>query len=996
MSSPPIEERLEKMLQRWDELRRCGEEVSDEQLCADCPELAAELARRMRGVRALDPLLETAATDLVTAPTNGGGHPRFGGESPARYQRIRLHASGGLGQVYVARDQELGREVALKEIQDRHAHDPLCRARFVIEAEVTGGLEHPGIVPVYSLGHDPDGRSYYAMRFIRGESLKEAIEQFHNAAAKRDQSERTLQFRELLGRFVDVCNAIAYAHSRGVLHRDLKPGNIMLGKYGETLVVDWGLAKALNECELGEEPLRPPSGEGSAGSTRPGAALGTPAFMSPEQAAGQINLLGPASDVYSLGATLYCVLTGKPPFDEKDMPAFLKKVEDGQFPPPHAERAEVPRALDAVCMKAMAVAPGDRYASPKELADEIERWLADEPVSTWREPWMTRLARWRRRHSNLVTGAAALLMTAVVALALSTYLIGRQQAETERARTRAEQEHDRADANFRLARKAVDDTTNKVAENLRLKDADFHILRRELLSSAVPFYEQFVQQKSDDPKLEAERGRAYGRLASLRAEMGEKARAAEDNERARATFQRLADVHPAVPDYRSGLAASHINLGRVLRELGRGLEAEKSYRAALAVQMQLVRHFPRVSEYRQNLGLVHNNLGNLLSDQERYPEVDAEYRAAIAAQEHLVRERPGVLQYRQELARSHNNRAVSLRHLRRRSEAEAEYRAAAAEQERLVVDAPAVPGYHSELARTRNNLGILLMELHRGQEAESEFRTALETEKRLALDFPTVPEYRRDLAGTHNNLGSLLSGLGRLGQAEAECSAAFRELEQLTHDSPDVPEHALGQGFAAVNLGELVRKQGQPDAALAWFTRAIGILTRVLERDKRMERARQALSAAHRTRAEVLDQLGNHAEAEGDWHRALSLSKAAERETIQLLRAVALVRAGDAEQAVSEAEALTNKPNVSGEGLYNAACIHALASSVWKDDAPKAEKQAARAVVLLRRAEAEGYFRSSEVVGEMKQDRDLDVLRSRADYQNFLRDLTFPANPFAR
>src|SRR5205807_8953608 len=181
---------------------------------------------------------------------------------------LRPHAKGGLGEVFVAEDTELHREVALKEIQARYAHDLDSRTRFLLEAEITGGLEHPGIVPVYGLGQYGDGRPFYAMRFIKGDSLKEAIERFHQAkAAGRDCGERNLELRQLLGRFVDVCNAVAYAHSKGVLHRDLKPGNILLGKYGETLVVDWGLAKALGKAEGGEtveSPVEPISGSGSA------------------------------------------------------------------------------------------------------------------------------------------------------------------------------------------------------------------------------------------------------------------------------------------------------------------------------------------------------------------------------------------------------------------------------------------------------------------------------------------------------------------------------------------------------------------------------------------------------------------------------------------------------------------------------------------------------------------------------------------------------------
>jgi serine/threonine-protein kinase len=243
--------------------------------------------------------------------------------SGLRFRVLRPHAKGGLGEVFVARDEELHREVALKKIQTPHADDPQSRSRFLLEAEVTGGLEHPGVVPVYGLGTYPDGRPFYAMRFVKGESLKDAIQHFHAADVPgRDPSERTLALRQLLGRFVAVCYAMAYAHSRGILHRDLKPANVMLGPFGETLVVDWGLAKVVGHLAGGDEQvegtLRPPSADGSA-PTQMGSAVGTPAFMSPEQAAGQVDLLAPASDVYSLGTMLYCLLTGKAPFEGREV-----------------------------------------------------------------------------------------------------------------------------------------------------------------------------------------------------------------------------------------------------------------------------------------------------------------------------------------------------------------------------------------------------------------------------------------------------------------------------------------------------------------------------------------------------------------------------------------------------------------------------------------------------------------------------------------------------
>jgi serine/threonine-protein kinase len=351
----------------------------------------------------------------------------------SRFRVLRPHARGGLGEVFVAHDRELHREVALKEIQECHADNPDSRARFLLEGEITGRLEHPNIVPVYSLGTYADGRPFYAMRFIQGDDLQDAIQRYHRQEAGSDPRQRNLELRQLLGRLVDVCNAIAYAHSRGVLHRDLKPGNILLGKYGETLVVDWGLAKALGSSAAGSEsneaPVAPISDSGSA-PTQMGTAIGTPAFMSPEQAAGRLDELGPRSDVYSLGATLSHLLTGRAPFVEKDVGAVLRKVQQGDFLPPRQVKRDIPVALEAVCLKAMTPKPQERYATAKDLADEVERWLGDEPVAAYPEPLRLRFARWRRRHPALVTGTAVLVFTAVVALGVGAWLLSEEQART--------------------------------------------------------------------------------------------------------------------------------------------------------------------------------------------------------------------------------------------------------------------------------------------------------------------------------------------------------------------------------------------------------------------------------------------------------------------------------------------------------------------------------------------------------------------------------------
>lgn len=379
----------------------------------------------------------TSSRAEPSAPPMPGPH---GAAAADRFTVLRLHARGGLGQVSLARDEKLKRLVALKEIRADRRGNTTLQQRFLAEAEITGQLEHPGIVPIYDLDQDADGQVRYAMRFVQGRTLADAIRAYHERPTP-------LAFRELVQRFLSVCQTIAYAHNQGVIHRDLKPANVVLGDYGETLVVDWGLAKrhrpgattvatrstmvADRDAPADQTTDFVASSTDEESLTQAGQVLGTPAYMAPEQASGDVEAVGPRADVYSLGALFYELLTGRPPFQGPTAAEVLAAVRQGRFTRPTSAATGVPPALEAVCLKAMARAIPARYAGAAELAQEVERWLADEPVTAYREPWFVRLGRWRRRHRTQVTAVGVLLLTALTVGGVAAVLTAR---ERERSR----------------------------------------------------------------------------------------------------------------------------------------------------------------------------------------------------------------------------------------------------------------------------------------------------------------------------------------------------------------------------------------------------------------------------------------------------------------------------------------------------------------------------------------------------------------------------------
>ena len=361
-------------------------------------------------------------------------------------------ARGGMGEISVARDQELGRQVALKQILSDKADHSGYRQKFQIEAEITGNLEHPGIVPVYGLGVGPDGRPYYAMRLVHGDNLSTQIKQFHERMATGAVDYSSVDFHGLVDRLIDVAQAIRYAHSRGVLHRDLKPGNILVGKYGETLVIDWGLARLPHSPTQSTEgtsddsqlqsmpPLVIQSGS-NVDATMQGQILGTVGYAPPEQLNGRVDLITERSDVYSLGAILYQMMVSHPPIqtgDGRRLADVIQETIEGRVTPPRQADRRIPKPLAAICMRALQREPTDRYESVAALIEELERWKADQPVLAAPDSIADRLLRLARRYRAAALSAAAALLAIAIVAAVGLMLVNRARVNEAAARERAE------------------------------------------------------------------------------------------------------------------------------------------------------------------------------------------------------------------------------------------------------------------------------------------------------------------------------------------------------------------------------------------------------------------------------------------------------------------------------------------------------------------------------------------------------------------------------
>ncbi|MEX2318187.1 MAG: serine/threonine-protein kinase [Pirellulales bacterium] len=851
----------------------------DEQaLLAAHPDLADELRPYLDSLQ----LLHGAARDMRAAKTviSEAGDDAAGQRARqiGDYRIVREIGRGGMGIVYEAHQKSLNRRVALKILPFAAVLDQRQIARFRNEAQAAAQLHHPHIVPVFAVGQE-QGVYYYAMQHIDGQSLEQVIAELRKGAEKlADQSTQVAGaangstttehlvpasapssprsigqgdfFRTVARLGKESAEALQHAHEHGILHRDVKPSNLLVDERGKLWVTDFGLARMQTDS----------------GMTMTGDVVGTLRYMSPEQAAGRTALVDARTDVYSLGATLYELLTQRQAHPGDDRQSLLRQIVEVEPIRPRRLNPAVPIDLETIVLGAMAKSRDERYASAQALADDLERFLSGKPTLARRPTIFDRTAKWARRHRSLVAVAAAALVLLTLVSAVGMALLVREQARTSAALTDAKasaqtahQSVARAERHFRQARGAVDQLGMRLADRL-LEIPGAESLRRDFLVDTLGYYRQFAAEADNDPQLRNELALAHFKSGVITAKLGAAGDALVEYEAARGLLAQLAAAEPTKTEPRAQLAVTHNNIGLLLAARGDVERARQQYDQAIEIQKRLVDENAGGPAFAGSLAETQANLGMLLDQLGDFAEAEKSLRAAVDLLRPLAESRGDVPKYARNLAIACNNLSFVLRG-RDADAAQSASREAIAILEQLAEQAPSEVAYLDDLALCYNNLAAL--EGHKAQvgQAIDWHQRAIAIQEQLVRKAPAVVRYRSDLAVSLNNLGVAYCRAAQTADADAVFGRARELLGTLAGDYPD--EIAYSSSLAALlnNQALALAGAGRNDDALEIYPTAIEAQRKCYERLKNSAMMRELLSKMIYNYGQSLRNAGRPAEA---------------------------------------------------------------------------------------------------------------------------------------
>jgi tetratricopeptide (TPR) repeat protein len=747
---------------------------------------------------------------------------------------------GGGGKVFLARDTRLDRLVALKQVP-REARP---------EAEFEARVKHPAIVEVYET-FEQAGAAYIVLEFCRGGSLKEHL----NGAPCIDFTWAANLLRQ-------VVDAVDHAHQCQVIHRDLKPGNILLTEGGQPKVSDFGLARRLDQIDSGQ--------------TADGSILGTPSYMAPEQAEGRSREAGIPADVYALGAILYEMLTGRPPFKGATRADTLQQVREQEPVLPVRLNPKVPRDLETICLKCLRKDPAKRYPRAAELADDLTRFVNGDPIRARRTSPLERSWKWAKKKPAWVALGGSLIAAAVIIVVLVAIYTNRLQAALAAETTQREQ----AQENLETAVQAFDSAFLQIGEKHLDSVPGMEILRRNLLQAALPHLTQLLTRYESEPRLRAQ-------LAGLHYHIGDMYRITNDPDTALSHFEKaltvrrsLASEQPRVLAHQTALAATLRSIGNLLiplkdrtdeglsrleealallddlaaddrenailqtelaeslRALAQAYENNKGRavagRAHLERAIAILEQLPKdVAQYHRALAAAYNQRGSLLAFLGSKQDAFESYNRAAAFQKELLQNDAGNAALRHELAMSYNGAALMQEHLGKPRVALELFEKSLTLRKQLAEEAPAAIDLQHGLASTYNNIGRLRMDLIGPSDpAIKDFEEALKIRQRLVSQSPHNLKYKTSLAHIRQNLAMILSRLGRKQEAADRLQQVAQLRREILQGDVRHAGHLRHLAYTLNLLGEIYLELGKLEDASKALTEAEQIRTDLVDREK--------------------------------------------------------------------------------------------------------------------------------------------------------------------
>jgi serine/threonine protein kinase len=919
-------------------------------------------------------------------------------------------ARGGMGIVYLARQNALGRQVALKMIH-RGAHaSPEELSRFRREAQAIATLQHPNIAQVFDVG-EQDGTPYIAMEVVRGPTLAE-----HLADGPMDAPAAA----QLL---IPLAEAIGHAHARGIIHRDLKPSNILLeleeptsitlsGERPRTIhpkVVDFGLAKQTAAMN---------------GDTATGHLMGTPKYMSPEQASGANKSITEKTDIYSLGIILYEAMVGRPPFDGSTAWEVLEQVSSTEPVHPRSLRPSIPRDLATICMKCIEKTPTDRYASIAALLEDLRRFSTGRAILARPTPFAVRLWKLAKRHPIQASlGFCALL--AIGGLFAASLLFNQRLSRSLKEQRIASRQ---AEENYQTALEAVDKALERIGFDQLANQPGMERVREGLLADAVRLYEKLAaNQPQAESSLVGEQdfgpieqhADALSKLGAIQTLLGQTDQARENLSRAIDIQRRLVRDVPGQPGLIHGLAISQVNLGRLTKDpqcfqwaadLLRPIrdtypacrqslvqainqlslfQKEDEREAMLQEVRELTKSAlsdsPEDPSLRLTLGQAMHNLGLLYMNTHRIDQAEESIAEALNAFLVLVADHDGVYDYQASLAEC--LAAIANLEFRRGDFAGGmqHMNECYAIRELLVARYPSVLEHRESLARSYQTHAASLTSMQKNAEALAMARRGLETAERLQADHPRRQSAYLVAAG-QSLMGSTLLANGQADDAAKNFDQASKTFEELVAQFPDEIDYRIQSGVASMNYSNVLRS-ASPEKALRYIDRAVTLLMDAYQKNPSRSDYQSYAYNACGAHAQSFEALARHSEAADMWRKAIELAPKEDVRWLKLRLAFASLRSEAVQPAVEIAQQTAESNELDGSSLYDLACLFNLLA-----DHAGAGTESLRfrdsAFESLNRSATLEFLKNDLHRNQLTVDADLASLRSDPRFDLLLQQLS--------